>query len=106
MEFLEGHGQFLVGGFVAVTEIRKTTEEINESLSHCPAIGTRWRHKKSGNVYYIITCAAREEDCEPLVIYKRWGLTTLHPKAPNFARPLSLWHERYEAMFPGEGAGL
>lgn len=63
----------------------RRTDLLN-ALSGCPAPGSCWRHYK-GEFYYALTCAVRESDGEPLVIYRQLG------DCLAWCRPLREWEE-------------
>jgi hypothetical protein len=69
---------------------KKTDEELMVRLASCPKAGSRWRHYKSGKIYYVQCAAISEATQEPLVVYHWVGYSL------PFARPLSEWEETVE----------
>lgn len=64
----------------------KTEQELQDSLELCPKGGTYWKHKKTGHIYTVMDKAIQESTLEPLVLYQRWGGSSLFI---NWSRPLS-----------------
>ncbi len=66
---------------------RKTDDELAALLAACPR-GDRWRHYKTGNLYYLVGCSLDERTLEVVVTYHKWN------SALWFTRPLREWLEQ------------
>lgn len=64
--------------------------ELSRRLQGCPGAGTRWRHYKTGALYFVQCATIDEATQKPLVVYCRWNSALL------FSRPLAEWCEMVE----------
>lgn len=71
----------------------KTEDELIGRLDATPEPGSVWVHVKTGNRYLVVTCALRETDLEPVVVYHRRDERV----AVVWCRPLTEWLEPVEA---------
>lgn len=72
-----------------ITIPKKSDDDIRERLKLGPQPGSVWSHRKTGKLYAVICCAARESDLMTIVIYR----SATNSNAPIFARPISEWIE-------------
>lgn len=68
---------------------RLTVDELWRLLADCPRVGSRWRHKKTGNLYRVTGRAIGEAVLTPLVLYQSYA-----SELP-WARPLEEWREKF-----------
>lgn len=69
-------------------------QEFGDDLPGVPEVWSQWRHKSTGRLYRIKEIANKRADRHG------WPVTVVYEDRDGsiWARPLSEWHERYEAL--------
>lgn len=59
-----------------------------------PAVGSRWRHKESGNIYHVDSI--RNLHSKRLIAFPYTVVYTREVDGTEWTRPAILWHKSYE----------